>query len=224
MARTASEAGRSSRKTAAKSAAAKPGMSPRRQRLWRDLALIAIAPLLLYLLACLFTYSPNDPAFDRDSSLLAPIHNLGGIAGAWIASFLLFLCGYVAFLLPLVLGAIAWIALFGMDSDGDGDVDLGPALRLVGIVGFLVASCGLLSLRGVPAENFSAGAGGILGGLTAQSLLHGIGPIETLKILFADRLDLLWFHEQNPGAGGEVFGQQRLGTARRLKHRDFDLF
>ena len=27
-----------------------------------------------------------------------------------------------------------------MDSDGDGDADLGPALRLVGIVGFLVSA------------------------------------------------------------------------------------
>src|SRR5690606_5990676 len=152
-------------------------MNPRRQRLWRDLALIAIAPLLLYLLACLFTFSPQDPGFDRDSSLLAPIQNLGGIAGAWLASFLLFLCGYVAFLLPLVLGVIAWIALFGMDTDGDGQADLGPALRLVGIVGFLVASCGLLSLREVPAENFSAGSGGILGTLTGRSLLRGFGPV-----------------------------------------------
>ena len=57
-------------------------VNPRRQRLWRDLALIVIAPLLLYLLACLFTYSPADPGFDRDSSLLAPLHNVGGAVGA----------------------------------------------------------------------------------------------------------------------------------------------
>ena len=117
-----------------------------------------------------FTYSPTDPGFDRDSSLLAPIHNLGGLAGAWIASFLLFLCGYVAFLLPLVLGAIAWIALFGMDTDGDGEADLGPALRLVGIVGFLVSSCGLLYLRVTGSNDFSAGSGGLLGQLVGKSL------------------------------------------------------
>ena len=170
MARTAPEVGKAGRKATSKNAASKPAMSPRRQRLWRDLALIAIAPLLLYLLACLFTYSPTDPGFDRDSSLLAPIHNLGGLAGAWIASFLLFLCGYVAFLLPLVLGAIAWIALFGMDTDGDGEADLGPALRLVGIVGFLVSSCGLLYLRVTGSNDFSAGSGGLLGQLVGKSL------------------------------------------------------
>ncbi|HRO63910.1 DNA translocase FtsK [Thermomonas sp.] len=146
-------------------------------KLWRDIVLIAVAPLLLYLLACLFSYAPSDPGWDHGGSLLAPVHNLGGIAGAWTASFLLFLTGYVAFLLPFVLGAIAWIALFGLDSDGDGKADLGPALRLVGIVGFLVASCGLLFLRGVPANDFSAGAGGILGTLAGRSLLHGFGPV-----------------------------------------------
>ena len=134
-------------------------------------------PLLLYLLVSLFSHNTLDPGWDRGGSLLSPVHNLGGIAGAWIASFLLFLTGYVAFLLPFVLGAIAWIALFGMDSDGDGHADLGPALRLVGIVGFLVASCGLLFLRDVPANDYSAGPGGILGTLTGRSLLHGFGPV-----------------------------------------------
>ena len=112
------------RKNAAAPAAA--GGVARRQRLWRDLALIAIAPLLLYLLASLVTFSPDDPGWSHSGSVTAPLHNFGGIVGAWIADVLLYLCGYVAFLLPFMLGLIAWIALFGMDSDGDGDADLGP--------------------------------------------------------------------------------------------------
>jgi len=177
VAKAASEVGKAGRKAASKAGNVRAGANPRRSRLWRDLALIVIAPALLYLLACLFTYSPADPGFDRDSSLLAPLHNVGGVAGAWIASFLLFLCGYVAFLLPIVLGAIAWIALFGMDTDGDGEADLGPALRLVGIVGFLVAACGLLYLRIGGGNDFSAGSGGILGELTGRSLERGFGPL-----------------------------------------------
>ncbi|HZF96680.1 MAG TPA: DNA translocase FtsK 4TM domain-containing protein, partial [Pseudoxanthomonas sp.] len=88
-----------------------PAPSVGRQRLWRDLALIAIAPLLLYLLACLFTYSPDDPGWSKSGSLTAPIQNLGGHVGARLADVLLYLCGYVAFLLPVILGVIAWIAL-----------------------------------------------------------------------------------------------------------------
>ncbi|MDQ2702452.1 MAG: DNA translocase FtsK 4TM domain-containing protein [Pseudomonadota bacterium] len=149
----------------------------RRQRLWRDIALILVTPFLLYLIASLGTYSPLDPAWSHSGSVTAPLHNVGGRVGAWLADVLLYLTGYVAFLLPFVLGLIAWIALFGMDSDGDGDADLGPALRLVGIIGFLVSATGLLELRVGAVEDFSGGAGGILGQLVGPSLYGGFGPV-----------------------------------------------
>ena len=125
---------------------------------------------------------------------------MGGLAGAYLADMLLWLFGYVAFLLPLILGAVAWIALFGMDTDGDGEADLGPALRLIGMVGFLISATGLLHLRGVPAEHFSAGAGGILGTLVGKSLLKlfgGLGGNLFLLVLFLTSVTLAtglsWF-------------------------------
>ncbi len=166
-----------SRRKAAASDAKRRAPSPGRQRLWRDIALILVAPLLLYLLASLVTYSPQDPGWSHSGSVTAPLHNVGGQVGAYVADVLLYLTGYVAFLLPLVLGMVAWIALFGMDSDGDGDPDLGPALRLVGIVGFLVSATGLLHLRIGAVPDFSAGSGGILGQLVGRSLFRAFGPM-----------------------------------------------
>ncbi len=151
--------------------------NPRRQRLVRDIALIAIAPFLLYLLACLFTYSHTDPGWTNAGSVTAPLNNVGGPVGAWIADVLLHLCGYVAYLLPLILGAIAWIALFGIEREPGRQADFGPALRLVGIVGFLVSATGLLYLRLPAVEQLSAGGGGILGRLIGNSLYGGIGPV-----------------------------------------------
>ncbi len=181
MARPLSEdTGRTARsKRAAKASpasAARPP-NPRRQRLLRDIALILIAPLLLYMLASLLTYSPSDPGWSNSGSITAPLQNWGGRVGAWLADVLLSLTGYVAYLLPLMLGAVAWIALFGLDADGDGDADLGPALRLVGIVGFLVAATGLLQLRIGNVVDLSSGAGGILGRLVGRSLYAGFGPV-----------------------------------------------
>src|SRR5690606_3521467 len=150
---------------------------PRRQKLLRDIALIAIAPLLVYLMVCLATYSPSDPGWSNAGSLTAPLNNAGGRVGAWTADVLLGLFGHVAFVLPLILGAVAWIALFGMDTDGDGEADLGPALRLVGIVGFIVSSNGLLYLRIGAVEGYSAGSGGILGRLVGNSLYSAFGPV-----------------------------------------------
>ncbi len=151
--------------------------SPRRQRLVRDIAMIMIAPFLLYLLVTLFTFSPTDPGWSHSGSVTAPLQNAGGRVGAFLADVLLYLCGYVAFVLPLILGAIAWIALFGMDTDGDGEADLGPALRLIGIVGFLIATTGLLHLKIGAATGFSAGSGGILGRLVGDAMLNGFGMV-----------------------------------------------
>ncbi|WP_334179445.1 DNA translocase FtsK 4TM domain-containing protein [Pseudoxanthomonas sp.] len=183
---------------AARKQAAPP--NPRRQRLWRDLALIAIAPLLLYLLASLFTFSPQDQSWSQSGSITAPVHNMGGLAGAYLSALLLSLFGYVAFVLPLILGAIAWIALFGLDTDGDGQPDLGPALRLIGMVAFLISATGLLFMRGVPAEALTDGAGGILGTLVGKSLLKlfgGLGGNLFLLVLFLTSVTLAtglsWF-------------------------------
>src|SRR5690606_10546533 len=93
--------------------------------------------------------------------------------------------GWVSYLLPLVLGAIAWIALFGMDQDGDGRADLGPALRLVGMVGFLVSLAGLLALRFPGLEDFSASGGGILGRLVGNALQAGFGAVGSNLFLLA---------------------------------------
>lgn len=114
----------SRRKRKAAPAAAATAPNPRRQKLLRDIALIAIAPLLVYLLACMVTYSPSDPGWSNAGSLTAPLNNAGGRVGAWVADVLLGLFGHVAFVLPLILGAVAWIALFGMDTDGDGQADV----------------------------------------------------------------------------------------------------
>ncbi|WP_024890336.1 DNA translocase FtsK [Luteimonas huabeiensis] len=169
---------RSSKRPRGGAGAAEPSApNPRRQRLWRDIAMILIAPLLLYLFASLLTFSPEDPGWSRSGSVTAPLHNVGGPVGAWIADVLLHLFGFVAYLLPLMLAAIAWIAMFGMDHDGDGKADLGPALRLVGIVGFLVSATGLLALRIPNAADLSAGGGGILGRLVGNSLYGGFGPV-----------------------------------------------
>ncbi len=183
MAKESSERGKN--KSANSRKADAPAASPRRSRLWRDIALIAVAPILLYLLACLFTYSPSDPGWSQSGSVTAPIHNLGGKVGAVVADVLLYLCGYVAFLLPIILGAVAWFALFKLDRDGEGEHELGPALHLIGLVCFLVSSCGLMFMYDFSAPHFSAGPGGILGKLVGQSLSGLFGALGGHLFLFA---------------------------------------
>jgi S-DNA-T family DNA segregation ATPase FtsK/SpoIIIE len=142
----------------------------RKQKLWREVALVVAAPALLYLLASLVSYSSADPGWSRTGSVTGEIQNFGGPAGAHIADLAFWLFGWMAYTVPLILGGITWVALFGMDSDGDGQVDLGPALRLVGIVGVLVAGTGLMQLWFGEAPSLPAQSGGILGGLVGGSV------------------------------------------------------
>ena len=156
----------------------------RRQKLWRELALVAIAPLLIYLLASLASYSTNDPGWSRTGSVAGPLNNIGGLVGAYMADLAFWFFGYVAYSVPFVLGGIAHIALFGLDSDGDGRVDFGPALRLIGIVGFLVSACGLFQILGGSAPNLPAESGGILGEVTGRSMDSVFGAMGGNLFLF----------------------------------------
>src|SRR4051812_14354427 len=91
----------------------------RRQKLWRELAVVVLAPLLFYLLASLFTYSSADPGWSRTGSVAGSIHNIGGLLGAKMADVAFWLFGYAAYSVPFVLAGIAWIALFGIEGDGE---------------------------------------------------------------------------------------------------------
>ncbi|NNJ65565.1 MAG: cell division protein FtsK, partial [Xanthomonadales bacterium] len=58
--------------------------------------------LAVYLVACLVTYDPTDPGpFNPVAS--EQVSNAGRLLGAWLANVSLFLTGYLAYTLPVVL-------------------------------------------------------------------------------------------------------------------------
>ena len=191
----------------------------RRQKLWREVALVVAAPALLYLLASLVSYSSADPAWSRTGSVAGEIQNFGGPAGAYIADLAFWLFGWMAYTVPLILGGVTWVALFGMDADGDGEVDLGPALRLVGIVGVLVAGTGLMQLWFGPSSVLpSTSSGGMLGELvsgSSRAVLGLTGALLLLVALFLTSVTLAtglsWF------AVMEWIGARVLGLFERAK-------
>ena len=82
MAKALTERSKSSRGAAPRADASAAGA--RRQRLWRDLALIVIAPLLLYLLASLISHSPQDLGWSARSThrALKVARTIADLAGA----------------------------------------------------------------------------------------------------------------------------------------------
>ncbi|TDI88369.1 MAG: hypothetical protein E2O75_09225, partial [Chloroflexi bacterium] len=65
----------------------------------KEIALIALATLAVFLLLALWSYSPSDPAWSYQGTGLETT-NLVGSSGAWSADVLLSLFGALAYLLP----------------------------------------------------------------------------------------------------------------------------
>jgi S-DNA-T family DNA segregation ATPase FtsK/SpoIIIE len=63
----------------------------------------------LFLFLVLFSYDPNDAGFFSSGSARV-IHNWGDATGAWLASFLLFLFGVFAYVVPFGVALVSWVA------------------------------------------------------------------------------------------------------------------
>ncbi len=186
------------------------------RRFWHEIALVIIAPALLYLAASLLSYSPDDPSWSRTGSLTGVLHNYGGTAGAYIADIAFYFCGYVAYTLPLVIGGLLWIALFG--RDGSSEAGLTPALRLIGIVAFLISAAGLGYLHWGAVQGLPAGGGGILGTAVGHGLANLSGNFGANLFLSALLLAALtlatgisWLAVMDRTGSGVVAGMQFIG-------------
>ncbi len=166
-----------------RAAAPVPAPDPNSRRFWHEIALVVFAPALLYLAASLLSYSPDDPGWSHAGSLTGVLHNYGGTAGAYLADVVFYFFGYAAYSLPLVIGGLLWIALFG--RGGDSQDGLTPVLRLTGIVGFLVAVTGLAWLHWGAVPGLPAGGGGILGSTVGRGLGDKFGAFGGNLFLWA---------------------------------------
>lgn len=155
-----------------------------------------ILALALALLACLFTYHPQDPSW---SHLLSSsvIHNFGGRAGAWVVDLLLFVFGFSAYwwcVLLLRYVYLGWRELYRNDLV----TELSHCI-VVGC-GFLFLLSASVALEALRFYRFSAAlpgdAGGVLGHVIAAWLQHVMGfNGATLLLLLLFAIGLSWFFQ-----------------------------
>jgi S-DNA-T family DNA segregation ATPase FtsK/SpoIIIE len=124
---------------------------------------ILFAAALLWLIA-LVTYSPADPVWFFNDVPAREVNNFAGRFGAFLALASLQLVGYTAFLLPVLLGALAWHYFWCTK------VDAGYT-KLVGLAAFIACFAGLVALAfGAFGTTLRNSAGGLLGSLVASIL------------------------------------------------------
>ncbi len=153
------------------------------KRLYEAAAIILFA-VAAFLLLSLITYHRSDPGWSS-TGIGSQIQNAGGMIGAWISDFLLYLFGYMAYLFPLMLVYAAWLACRGPErSETFSGLMIG--LRTGGFLLILLTGSGLVSLHLPDAPNFLPfNAGGILGTVIGTEFARAFNPIGTSLLLTA---------------------------------------
>ena len=124
----------------------------------RELLLILLAGLAVYVFLALVSYTAGDPGFTHAGTELS-VANLMGRSGAYTADGALLAMGWVAYLLPV--GCVA--GAYGLVRRPRPEWSI-VWLRVAGFLTFLLASCALLHLAAPSlADSLPAGAGGALG-------------------------------------------------------------
>ncbi|GIZ20306.1 DNA translocase FtsK [Citrobacter europaeus] len=151
--------------------------------------LILIALFAVWLMAALLSFNPSDPSWSQ-TAWHEPIHNLGGIPGAWLADTLFFIFGVMAYTIPVIIVGGCWFAWRHQASDEYIDY-FAVSLRIIGVLALILTSCGLAAINADDIWYFASG--GVIGSLlstTLQPLLHSSGGTLTLLCIWAAGLTL----------------------------------
>jgi S-DNA-T family DNA segregation ATPase FtsK/SpoIIIE len=134
-------------------------VNPLRTLPLREIALVALAAAALVLLLAIGSYSPADPSFSYTGGN-ARAENLVGTSGAYFADLVLYVFGWVAYVIPLALTVVGVRLVL---ARGLGAHWLLFCVRTIGWLGVVICSCLLLELHVLPSAELPAGAGGALG-------------------------------------------------------------
>jgi S-DNA-T family DNA segregation ATPase FtsK/SpoIIIE len=141
----------------------------------REGALVLLIAVSLFVLFALLSYEPADPGWSHTGAG-RPVANSGGVVGAWLADLLFYLFGYLAYLVPWMVGYSGWLLFQGRADEEPPDY-LHTLARLAGFVVTIAVGCGLawIHFRGGP-ELPHHGAG-IVGNLVGQSSVSVFGRL-----------------------------------------------
>ncbi|MFC3395882.1 DNA translocase FtsK 4TM domain-containing protein [Brenneria rubrifaciens] len=141
--------------------------------------LIVVALFALYLGVALLSFSPSDPSWSQ-TAWHEPIHNFGGVAGAWLADTLLFIFGVLAYAIPPIMLSLCWAAFCQRDNQNVIDY-FTLSLRLIGALALILTSCGLAALNVDDLYYFASG--GVLGSLLSSSMIPRFNSMGATLIL-----------------------------------------
>ena len=173
-------------KAAASASLAKAASLGHAARLLREVGgIICLFAALIALLA-LISFDINDPGWSQTGSGTA-IQNSVGRVGAWFADVTFYLFGFMAYLIPFVLGVSGWL-LFRGHRHSNPTYRPFIFIRIIGVALMLISASGLADLHfyvadgALPQGSFG---GGILGTAVAWRLVPFLQHLGTTLVLLA---------------------------------------
>lgn len=132
-----------------------------------EAGLLCSCAFAMFMMMALFSFDAADPGWSQ-TGYQAPIRNLGGAVGAYLADLLLNLFGVVAYSLPFVIAIVGWLLFQKYHQLMELDY-LTLGLKFIGFIMFYIGITSLASMNFHDIFYFSAG--GILGDVLSTSLL-----------------------------------------------------
>ena len=146
--------------------------------------MILLVTLAIFLFLALVSYHHNDPgSFTNGNG--QRVQNLAGKSGAWFADFFLHLFGYLAYLVPLIVGYFSFLVYTGRKIE-DSHPKSFWLVKGAGLLMAILAGAGLSTLHFFdPSTQPSYSSGGILGESLISGILEGLGLYGTTLVLLA---------------------------------------
>ncbi len=149
------------------------------QRLFEGLFVLIFA-LSIFIFLSLFTYHAADMSATK-ASLIA---NRAGLVGAWLSKQLLWIFGYLSYVLPIGLCYWAFsLVKYPLNLKDKFDILL---LRLLGFILMMLGLCGIASLEGISfGQTMPFSSGGALGFYVAKALYVAFELAGSMVLLLA---------------------------------------
>ncbi len=163
-----------------------PAIARHVHRALREGAFVLLLAVSAYLLLSLLSFNAADPGWSHTGSG-EPIANAGGRAGAWFADVFLYLFGYIAYLIPLMVAWAGWLIYRGQPEAEAGALRF-HLLRWSGFLVTLLSACGLAALHFAAEPGtlpVGANAGGVLGAFIGGEFARALGLLGSTLLLLA---------------------------------------
>lgn len=150
----------------------------------KEISFILLAVIAIYLTIALYTFHQGDSGWSQAVST-GTIENSGGVLGAWIADFLLYISGYLGYLFPFLCVFDSW-RIFQSRQRQEPINYYRISARISGFIMFFIGGCGLLRIHFLVSDNLPSqvpGAGGIFGDGVSAIFVTTFGPVGSTLVL-----------------------------------------